>query len=111
MHYLGIPQDSDIMEKLEWTGMFSETKINLQNATPAQILELILKDKWKLLEDDRDMIVMYHKLGYELDGEHKMIESSMVVEGEDRINTAMSKNGWDTCCYCNQAYPPRRYTR
>ncbi len=91
MHYLGIPQDSDIMEKLEWTGMFSDTKINLPNATPAQILELILMDRWKLLEDDRDMIVMYHKLGYEINGEHKMIESSMVVEGEDKVNTAMSK--------------------
>lgn len=91
MHYLGIPQDSDIMEKLEWTGMFSNTKINLPNATPAQVLQLILNDKWTLLEDDRDMIVMYHKLGYELNGERKMIESSMVVEGEDKINTAMSK--------------------
>lgn len=91
MHYLGIPQDSDIMEKLEWTGIFSDTKINLPNATPAKILELILNDKWKLLEDDRDMIVMYHKLGYELNGVHKMIESSMVVEGEDKVNTAMSK--------------------
>jgi len=91
MHNLGIPQDSDIMEKLEWTGMFSEAKINIPNATPAQILELILKDKWTLLEDDKDMIVMYHKLGYELDGERKMIESSMVVEGEDKVKTAMSK--------------------
>jgi saccharopine dehydrogenase-like NADP-dependent oxidoreductase len=91
MHNLSIPQDSDIMEKLEWTGMFSEAKINIPNATPAQILELILKDKWTLLEDDKDMIVMYHKLGYELDGERKMIESSMVVEGEDKVKTAMSK--------------------
>lgn len=91
MHYLGIPQDSNIMEKLKWTGMFSDTKINLPNATPAKILELILKDKWTLLEDDRDMIVMYHKLGYELNGVNKMIESSMVVEGEDKVNTAMSK--------------------
>ena len=91
MHYLGIPQDSDIMEKLEWTGMFTNTKINLPNATPAQILELILKDKWSLLDDDKDMIVMYHKLGFELNGKQTMIESSMVVEGEDRVETAMSK--------------------
>lgn len=90
-HYLGIPQDSYIMEKLEWTGMFSETPIAVKNGTPAEILEFILKDKWTLLEDEKDMIVMYHKLGYELDGQRAMLESSMVVEGEDTINTAMSK--------------------
>jgi hypothetical protein len=39
-----------------------------KNASPAQILEKILSDKWTLGRD-KDMIVMYHKFGYELDGE------------------------------------------
>ena len=37
------------------------------------------------------MIVMYHKFGYELDGEKKQIDANMVVIGENRTYTAMSK--------------------
>lgn len=90
MHYLKIDQDSDIMAKLEWLGIFEETKIGLENATPAEILEHILKQKWTLDPEDKDMIVMYHKFGFELDGERKQIESSMVSIGEDQVYTAMS---------------------
>jgi saccharopine dehydrogenase (NAD+, L-glutamate forming) len=48
-------------------------------------------DKWTLAEDDKDMIVMYHKFGYELDGETYQIDSSMVTIGEDQTYTAMAK--------------------
>ena len=37
------------------------------------------------------MIVMYHKFGYELNGEKHQIDSTMVVLGEDQTYTAMSK--------------------
>ena len=42
-------------------------------------------------ENDLDMIVMYHLFGYELNGERIRRESYMVLEGEDRIRTAMAK--------------------
>ncbi len=91
MHYLKIEQDSDVMEKLNWLGIFDDTKIGLSNATPAQILEHILMQKWALEPEDKDMLVMYHRIGYELDGERKQIESSMVSIGEDQTYTAMAK--------------------
>jgi saccharopine dehydrogenase-like NADP-dependent oxidoreductase len=91
MHYLGIPQDSDIMDKIVWSGLFSDKKVGVPNATPAMILEKILKDVWTLNEDERDMIVMYHKLGYIVDGHKTMIESSMIVEGDNNEDTAMAK--------------------
>ena len=34
---------------------------------------------------------MYHKFGYELDGEKYRIDSNMVITGEDQVYTAMSK--------------------
>ncbi len=91
MHYLNIPQDSELMDKLSWTGMFEDTKVGLKNATPAQILQHILEQKWTLQPEDKDMIVMYHKFGYELNGEKKMIESSMVSLGHDSDHTAMAR--------------------
>ena len=37
------------------------------------------------------MIVMYHKFGYELNGEKQQIDSTMVSIGEDQTYTAMAK--------------------
>jgi saccharopine dehydrogenase-like NADP-dependent oxidoreductase len=91
MHYLGIPQDSDLMEKMTWLGLFSREPLGLDKGTPAQALEVILSKKWQLNPNDRDMVVMYHKMGYALNGELKMMESSMVCEGDDAEQTAMAK--------------------
>ena len=66
-------------------------KIGLIKATPAQILEKILSEKWALEPNDKDMIVMYHKFGYEDKGEKKQIDSKMVCIGEDQTYTAMAK--------------------
>jgi saccharopine dehydrogenase (NAD+, L-glutamate forming) len=65
--------------------------VELEKATPAQILTKILMDSWTLDEDDKDMIVMYHKFGYELKGEKRQIDATMVVVGEDQTYTAMAK--------------------
>jgi saccharopine dehydrogenase-like NADP-dependent oxidoreductase len=37
------------------------------------------------------MIVMYHKFGYEINGEKKQIDATMVCIGEDQTYTAMAK--------------------
>ena len=91
-HYLNIDQDDIMWEKLLELNLFDAKKtIKLKNATPAKILQKILEDSWTLGPDDKDMIVMYHKFGYELDGKKRQIDSNMVVLGEDRTYTAMAK--------------------
>lgn len=91
-HYLKIDQDDVIWDKFVELDLFNaDKKVGLKNATPAQVLEKILSDHWTLKSDDKDMIVMYHKFGYELDGVQKQIDSKMVCLGEDQMYTAMSK--------------------
>ena len=91
-HYLKIDQDDVIWEKLLELDIFNSAKIvGIKDATPAQILQRILMDSWTLRKDDKDMIVMYHKFGFELNGVKKQIESNMVVIGEDQTYTAMAK--------------------
>jgi len=55
------------------------------------MLQKILSDSWTLQETDKDMIVMHHKFGYEIKGEKRQIESSLVVKGENQTYTAMAK--------------------
>jgi saccharopine dehydrogenase-like NADP-dependent oxidoreductase len=91
-HYMKLDQDDvEIHEKLEWLDIYSNKKVGLKNATPAQILQHILEQKWTLKQDDKDMIVMWHKFDFERNGQKHQIQSSMVSVGEDSINTAMSK--------------------
>ena len=89
-HYLGIEQDDYVWEKLIWLGIFNDTKIGLKNATPAQMLQKILENKWSLSPNDKDMIVMWHKFNFVLDNKLKEINSHMVYIGKDDQFTAMS---------------------
>jgi hypothetical protein len=57
--------DSPILRKLKWLGIFENERVGLKNATPAEILQHILERKWRLREDDHDMIVMLNKFQYE----------------------------------------------
>ena len=91
-HYLKIDQDDIMWEKLLELDLFNPNKkVGLPNATPAQILQKILTDKWSLSPEDKDMIVMYHKFGYELNGVKKQIDSTMVSIGENQTYTAMAR--------------------
>lgn len=89
-YYLGIPQDSDLMDKLVWAGLFSSQMFPFESGSPAQCLEYILRQVWTLDESDKDLIVMYHKIGWEKNGERYMVESSMGVEGHSATQTAMA---------------------
>jgi saccharopine dehydrogenase-like NADP-dependent oxidoreductase len=89
-YYLSIPQDSEIFAKLEWAGIFSDQRFDFDEATPAKCLEYILRKVWTMNPNDRDLIVMYHKIGWEQDSKLYMVESSMGVEGENAQSTAMA---------------------
>ena len=89
---LKIDQDDIMWDKLLELDLFNPNKkVGLEKATPAQILEKILTESWTLQPKDKDMIVMYHKLGYELNGKKHQIDSKMVCIGEDQTYTAMAK--------------------
>jgi len=90
-HYLNLEQDQvELYEKLAWLDIFEDIKVGIKDATPAQVLQKILERKWTLKEDDIDMIVMWHKFNYTLDGQKKEKHSSMVIKGKDSKHTAMA---------------------
>jgi saccharopine dehydrogenase-like NADP-dependent oxidoreductase len=94
-------EDSEILKKLEWLGIFEDKKIDLKNASPAQILQDLLEKKWRLEEYDKDLIVMQHVFQFavgkgqsaktNLTSHISHLTSSLVVKGEDQVHTAMAK--------------------
>lgn len=83
--------DSEVMQKLEWLGLFSKKRIKVNNATPALILENLLLDKWALQPDERDMVIMQHVFEYELQRKKHKLTSTLIMKGENNTDTAMSK--------------------
>jgi saccharopine dehydrogenase-like NADP-dependent oxidoreductase len=80
-HALKVDQDDIVWDKLEEVDIFNKTKmVEIKNASPAEILQKILMDSWALEKDDKDMIVMYHKFGYELNGEMYQIDSTAMAK-------------------------------
>ena len=90
-HYMNIDLDGPEMHRLKWTGIFDKEPVGLKKGTPAQILEHILKKKWTLNSEDRDMIVMWHKFEYIANNQEHEIHSTMIALGDDVKNTAMAK--------------------
>jgi saccharopine dehydrogenase-like NADP-dependent oxidoreductase len=82
----------EVIAMLDWLGIFSDRKITTVDGTPAQILQELLEEKWKLGPADKDMIVMQHIFeSTNLKGERRKRTSSLVVIGEDQTYTAMAK--------------------
>lgn len=90
-HYSNLDIEGQEMHRLKWLGIFNNELIGLDKGTPAQILEHILKKKWTLNDDDRDMIVMWHKFDFIDKGRARQIQSTMIAIGDDAVNTGMSK--------------------
>ena len=89
---LKIKSFNEEMKKLKAINLFDDKKkIRTDNGTPAEILEEILRDIWKLEKNDRDMIIMYHEFKYRNGNKIKKTTSTMVCIGDNKKFTAMSK--------------------
>jgi saccharopine dehydrogenase-like NADP-dependent oxidoreductase len=79
------------INKLRWSGFFSDELVGLPKGTPAQVLEHILNKRWKLKQGDKDLIVMWHRFRFLKDDVQKEIQAHLIATGENEINTAMAK--------------------
>ena len=89
--YLGLNPAGEEMGRLNWLGLFSDRPVGHANATPAQLLERLLSEKWQLQPHDHDLIVMQHLFEFELDGALHRLTSSLGVVGDDATHTGMAK--------------------
>jgi len=83
--------ESAVMQKLEWLGLFSKKRIQVKDGTPALILEALLLEKWALRPQDKDMVIMQHVFEYEIRGKKRKLTSTLIMKGNDGVDTAMSK--------------------
>ncbi len=90
-YFLNLPEDGQIMKKLAWLELFDNRSIDLVDATPAQILQDLLEEKWALQPEDKDLIVMSHLLEYTINDRTEKLTSSLLYEGQHAKDTAMGR--------------------
>ncbi len=89
--FMGSGWDNEIEKQMDYLELFSDKKITLTQGTPAQLLQALLEEKWKLKPNDKDMIVMQHQFEYNLPGKSiQKLNSSLVVIGKDEHHTGMA---------------------
>lgn len=90
--------DDKRMKMLEWLGIFEDRTIhissrnkNISTFSSADILTDLLSQKWAMGVYDKDMVIMQHEISYERRGILSKIISTLVVNGENKLHSAMAK--------------------
>ena len=80
------------LKQLFFLGMDdNETLINRGRCSPADVLQFALEKKLMLQPDDKDLVVMFHEIEHQQNGSLYKTNSTLLLEGEDSIRTAMAK--------------------
>lgn len=90
-YHLNLRIDSPTMEKLKWLGLFDDEPVEIRNGTPAQVLQSIIEKRWTIRQEDKDMIVMLHRIFFSDGSKNFELQSSLSVIGETAPLTAMAK--------------------
>jgi saccharopine dehydrogenase-like NADP-dependent oxidoreductase len=89
---LGISSDSVVMKALEWSGFFSDEKMNYKLTTPFNITSDRMISRMMLRDTDRDLVVMQHIfLASYPGGKQEVIRASMLDFGSPVTNTAIAR--------------------
>jgi saccharopine dehydrogenase (NADP+, L-glutamate forming) len=84
--------DEKEMKQMDWLGLFDNRRINgVGQLSSADILQTLLEERWKMKALDKDMVVMQHQIDYERKGVLVKLTSTMIVTGDNRQYSAMSK--------------------
>jgi hypothetical protein len=81
-------QDSEVAEMLQELGVFA---VQPTESKAADVLQQLLEQKWVMEATDKDRVVMIHEFELEYQGKEVRIRSSLVLDGENQLYTAMAK--------------------
>ncbi|MES1222853.1 MAG: saccharopine dehydrogenase C-terminal domain-containing protein, partial [Bacteroidota bacterium] len=81
----------EVTEQVDYLGLFEIVPLPYHAKCSADVLQSLLEAKLVLKPEDTDMIVMLHEIEYTKEGGQYTISSSLVVNGENSLRTAMAK--------------------
>jgi saccharopine dehydrogenase-like NADP-dependent oxidoreductase len=89
---LGLPPDAPVIERLAWTGLFSERPIGMTRGSPLDVLCTLLQARMGYTPGERDLVVLTHRFGFvEAGSGRRSMTSTLIAYGEPRGDSAMSR--------------------
>jgi saccharopine dehydrogenase-like NADP-dependent oxidoreductase len=89
--YLGIKEDSEVMKKFEWLGLFNDEPLGLKEGTVIDVFANRLGEKMQYEEGERDMIILHHRFVAEYPDKKEEIIATLVDFGIPHGDSAMSR--------------------
>lgn len=90
--HLNIEADNQILDALEWLGLFSNESIGRAEDSPFEVVSDLMIGKMMVHGDERDMVVMQHTfLASYPDGKKEVIKSRMLDFGIVGENTSIAR--------------------
>lgn len=84
--------DNNLVHKLfGYLGLLSDDPIPPGAKSNADVLQYAVEKKLSLSPADKDMIVMLHEFEFNRKGKRSVLNSSLVVKGDNYLRTAMAK--------------------
>jgi saccharopine dehydrogenase (NADP+, L-glutamate forming) len=78
-------------EMYAYLGLFDVMPMPTAAQTAADVMQYLLETKLAMRPEDKDMIVMQHEIGYVNGGKRLRRKSTLIVKGEDSLQTAMAR--------------------
>jgi saccharopine dehydrogenase-like NADP-dependent oxidoreductase len=89
--FLKLKEESDIIKRMQWLGLFSEDPLPLQKGSLLDILCALLVKKLAYEEGERDMIILHHEFEAEYPDKKQKITSTLIDFGIPAGDTSMAR--------------------
>jgi len=91
--YLNIDEESDVMSRLEWLGLFGDDKLPVESGSPLDVLTARMLEKMPYKPGERDMIILRHEFlaHYAKENRKEAITSTLIDYGIPNGDSSMSR--------------------
>ena len=90
-NFLKVKDNSDLIKKMKWLGLFGDKKIEIVKGTNGDILVDLMVKKMSYTASEKDMVIVHTEISAEFSGHREKRYSTMCVKGEVGGDSAMSK--------------------
>ncbi|MGB9905899.1 MAG: saccharopine dehydrogenase C-terminal domain-containing protein [Candidatus Saccharicenans sp.] len=89
---LKLNPQSEVIESLEWLGLFSEQPLPSRKMSPLDLLVALMVEKLKYQAGERDMTVLQHQLTVDYPGKgRELVTSTLIDFGQPHGHSSMSR--------------------
>jgi saccharopine dehydrogenase (NADP+, L-glutamate forming) len=88
---LGLKINDDVMERLDWLGLFREEPIAIERGIKSDVLVDLMVKKLSYEAGERDWIIVHNEVIAEFPDRREKRSATMAVEGIPHGDTAMSR--------------------